>query len=270
MKKVLALAAVAAVMATASVTVAGMAPKTGVNGSLHDMNMITGATQDAYGRVCVFCHTPHNATVVGLDPTDLLPLWNKEINVSGVYNAYQWATDDNFDKIGTIIDPLRGPSRLCVSCHDGSIAVDSHITAQPQAGTKFLTGARAIGENSDLSTTHPIGFSWDAALARNVAADAVSGQTAVVEIAEKTDRFATNINVNGTDYSRVTRGGGRTIGSVLFEGDIFTCASCHEVHNKENVVNTPPTIGGVTAAAPNYFLYAPEEKSLICLSCHNK
>lgn len=267
MKKMVALAVLAAVTATASVTLAGMAPRTGVNGSLHDMNVVSGATDDQFGRVCVFCHTPHNATVTGMDATDVLPLWNKDLNTNTNYAAYQWATQDNLDAIGTIVDPLLGPSRLCVSCHDGSIAADSHITTAAQAGSLNLTGARAIGEGSDLSTTHPIGFSYSDALQRNTAADALTGATAVSEIALKSDRFATDIDVDGTSYDRVTRAGGRTIGSVLFNGDIFTCASCHEVHNKENVVNTPPD--GVTAA-PNFFLYAPEEKSLICLSCHNK
>ena len=68
-------------------------------------------------------------------------------------------------------------------------------------------------------------------------------------------------------YDSVSRTlGGRTIGDVLYQGDIMTCATCHEVHNKENVVQDVGTDG----SQPNYLLYAKETDSLICLSCHLK
>jgi hypothetical protein len=65
----------------------------------------------------------------------------------------------------------------------------------------------------------------------------------------------------------VTRAGSRTIKSTLYNGSIMTCATCHEVHNKENAAQDAATDGSAT---PNYFLYAKESNSLICLSCHVK
>ena len=68
----------------------------------------------------------------------------------------------------------------------------------------------------------------------------------------------------------------------------MTCATCHEVHNKENATQddyksgpkatglVAGTLGPngeavqVTQDAPNYFLYAKQTESLICLSCHIK
>jgi hypothetical protein len=263
MKKVTILTAVLAVAATATMSFAGMNARTGVNGSFHDMNVVSGTTPDAYGRVCVFCHTPHNAKVTGVDATERLPLWNKTVSVA-TYAPYQWATPANLAAAGSIADPLVGPSRLCVTCHDGSIAVDTHGPAAPEVGILKLTGNRAIGSGANLESTHPIGFSYTDALARNVAA--AGPINAVVELALPTERFATAVASSETGYTTVTRDGQRTIESVLFNGAIMTCATCHEVHNKENVA-MPVGTNGIT---PNYFLYAPQAGSAICLSCHVK
>jgi hypothetical protein len=40
---------------------AGSAPATGIVGSVHDMNMFEFVFNDPQQRVCIFCHTPHNA-----------------------------------------------------------------------------------------------------------------------------------------------------------------------------------------------------------------
>ncbi|MBK5273635.1 MAG: cytochrome C [Desulfuromonadales bacterium] len=266
MKKSTVLAAVVAVAATATMSYAGMNARTGVNGSFHDMNVVSGTTPDVYGRVCVFCHTPHNAVVTGVDGTERLPLWNKTVSVA-TYVPYQWATPDNLAAIGAIADPLVGPSRLCVTCHDGSIAVDTHGPATPEVGILKLTGNRAIGIGANLESTHPIGFKYSDAVKRNILADAALGTTAVDEIVPASERFASAVAINEAGYTTVTRNGQRTIGSTLFGGDIMTCATCHEVHNKENVINDLSTDG---TTRPNYFLYAKEAGSAICLSCHVK
>lgn len=101
--------------------------------------------------LCVFCHTPHNA-----NPTRAL--WNREL--SGVtYTLYQSSTLE-----ANLAQPT-GSSRLCLSCHDGILALGnlrvaptgSHFTLGP------LTGKAALG--TDLSDDHPISFVYDSALA---------------------------------------------------------------------------------------------------------
>jgi hypothetical protein len=246
---------------------AGMEARTGVNGSLHDMNVFVGAGADTYGRVCVFCHTPHNATAMSDSIT--APLWNHQ-ETAAVFDPYIWATPENSDLL--IFDPLEGPSRLCMSCHDGVIAVDQHNGSVSQLGSTVLSGAARgnIGNSaaaSGLSDDHPIGFDYDEALdARNVADGTGIGLKA--ELVPKTEFFATAVDTNqaaGT-YNNVTREGTRQIQDVLYDGYLMTCASCHEVHNKENVIQ----LAGSNLVTPNYFLYGLESESLICLSCHIK
>ena len=291
MKKTVAVAALAAVAAAATLSYAGGPARTGVNGSLHDMNYYAVNTmaeynssvphvgqmkQDVYNRVCVFCHTPHNATVAdsSMNP---LPLWGNTVSDLQP-TPYQWATPANKSLTGVDTDVLAGPSRLCMTCHDGSIAIDAHTSNGTENNGLFtLSGSRAIGSNDSLiETTHPIGFKWsEAEAARNLKKAVTGGINDVNEIAAKTDQFATKVTHSTTpgEYNTIARNSGRTIGSVLFENDIMTCASCHEVHNKENAVQDPAVknaAGVAVAATPNYFLYAKESESLICLSCHIK
>jgi len=273
MEKFTALLAVAVIAASAVTAFAGMGAGTGVNGSLHDMNYYaptkSGGQPEKYERVCVYCHTPHSAAVT--DPSDplgtnYLPLWNHDFTTL-TYTVYNWATPDNLPF--TISDPLVGPSRLCMSCHDGVIAVDQHGPAMSNAGAIKLSGNSAVGSSGSLANDHPIGFDYiQARTARNLTE--INGITVnVQEIVDENQTFATAITVSDTQgtYNTVTRAGTRAIKSTLYNGKIMTCATCHEVHNKENATQATSTDGSAT---PNYFLYAKEQYSLICLSCHIK
>jgi predicted CXXCH cytochrome family protein len=107
--------------------------------------------------VCVFCHTPHNATSDG-------PLWNHGASVAS-YTPYYSST------LFTPVGQPTGSSRLCLSCHDGTVAlglVSSRLTpiamqgvnsAIPQGHTGFV--------GTDLSADHPVSFSYQAAYANS-------------------------------------------------------------------------------------------------------
>jgi len=292
MKKVIATIAAIGCLSAAGVALAGIEAGTGINGSLHDMTLVVGPTADSMGRVCVFCHTPHHAAVT--TNTDQLPLWNHTMTDDSQFTAYTWATPLNVQ--ATIDDPLAGPSRLCMSCHDGSIAIDQHGKAMAENGTTKIdtlnTGMDGVGRanlTKDLSNTHPIGFNYNTIeAARNADANLRASKNAAgttnygAEIVKSSNKYASAIDTNqaaGT-YNVVTRdASGKRIQDNLFGGDIMTCATCHEVHNKENATQVAwaasktLTLGGgvtKTQTAPNYFLYAKEDKSLICLSCHVK
>lgn len=264
MKKLVCFLVLAAMAAGSSY--AGYPARTGITGSVHDMNEYVGAEPDVYGRSCVFCHTPHNA-MKSDDEMEPLPLWNHDFSQLDFSDGvYIWATPLNESLV--INDPLVGPSRLCMSCHDGSVAIDQHGPSRRAEGTLFLTGDVAVGQYGDLTDDHPIGFSYgDALIARNTEGLLSSGTYG--EVVGKEEKFASSVtpSENSGTYDTVVRDlNGRTIGDVLYQGDIFTCASCHEVHNKESVIQRAGTDG----TTPNYLLYAEEYDSLICLSCHVK
>ena len=101
--------------------------------------------------VCVFCHTPHNAK-----PT--IGLWNREL--PGVsYQLYASST------LKAQLNQPTGSSRLCLSCHDGILALGK-LRVPPKGAPLTLgplSGASSLG--SDLSDDHPISFIYDSALA---------------------------------------------------------------------------------------------------------
>ena len=101
--------------------------------------------------LCVFCHTPHNATPAA-------SMWNKDL--PGVtYQLYSSST-----LRGDLKQPT-GSSRLCLSCHDGFVAMGN---LRVPAAEKTLTLGPMTGSNvlgTDLSDDHPISFVYDGALA---------------------------------------------------------------------------------------------------------
>ena len=69
------LAVIAGVMALATPAFAQ-----GIENSVHDLNVYnTNAVTMPDGRICVACHTPHNAKAAVTDA----PLWNHEASLGG-------------------------------------------------------------------------------------------------------------------------------------------------------------------------------------------
>ncbi|WP_136516093.1 cytochrome C [Geomonas edaphica] len=251
MNKKIVLSALSIVALSTSMAFALTAPRGGVAGSIHDMNQYPGATKDSQGRVCAFCHTPHHAAT---DGNDYLPLWSHVLPTTS-YVPYNTATID------ATIDPstmMEGPSKLCMSCHDGAIAVDTHYSTTDN-GSKHLSGDSfgnaALAENASLSNDHPIGFVFDAVAAGNPDTGAPGTSTEKGKdnyIKTSGAKYDGNLDTTMTVASRLYNGS---------QGAIMTCATCHDVHNKKNADDPTKT---------NYLLLAPNTDSKLCLSCHIK
>ena len=161
-------------------------------GSDHDFS---GDTWNPSGQICLVCHTPHNADVT----VTASPLWNHEVSAAS-YTLYTSPTLD----AGPMTQPT-GTSLLCLSCHDGTVAVDNFGGAT--GGTKFVSGHELIG--TDLRDDHPISFQYTTALA----------------------------TTDGGLYDPATQAsglGGTIDNDLLFSGSL-DCASCHDVHNGSGV-----------------------------------
>ena len=117
----------------------------GIAGTAHDLSAQGWGTT----QICIFCHTPHNAQAV-----PGAPLWNHAVTVA-TFSAYTSAT------LNAVVGQPTGTSKLCLSCHDGTVALDSY---GGNAGTHFMDpGGAKLG--TDLTNDHPISFTYDAALA---------------------------------------------------------------------------------------------------------
>jgi predicted CXXCH cytochrome family protein len=105
-------------------------------------------------RICVFCHTPHNAT-----PRS--PLWNRELEPR-VYQVYASPTL----RAGPLPQPS-GPTKLCLSCHDGTVAMGAVLNPAggiQMAGGGLLPGGSLSNFGLDLSGHHPVSFPYQNAL----------------------------------------------------------------------------------------------------------
>ncbi|MEW5788528.1 MAG: cytochrome C [Pseudomonadota bacterium] len=191
-----------------------------ITGSAHDFT----SSSWSGGRICVACHTPHKSDTSVADA----PLWN-HASTTASYTLYSSPTLK-----ATITQP-GGSSKLCLSCHDGTVAVNSFGGV---TGTTMISTASNLGTN--LKSSHPIGFTYDTTL---------SSQNGSLHDP------ATKVVTIGSGTQTKTG----TIGSVLLYGGKLECGSCHDVHNTF-------TVGGSGTG----LVKVDPSGSKICLSCHDK
>lgn len=124
--------------------------------SKHDLSVTGPGAFKAVSEsdICIFCHTPH-----GADPSNP-PLWNRSLAAVS-YTPYNSST------MKVTVGQPTGASKLCLSCHDGTVALgilNSRPSGIPmQSGSGPLTGPTLLG--TDLSGHHPVSFTYDKDLA---------------------------------------------------------------------------------------------------------
>ncbi|HZD31747.1 MAG TPA: cytochrome c3 family protein, partial [Candidatus Angelobacter sp.] len=112
---------------------------------MHNLSPASGSTLYVpTGNLgCTYCHAPHS----GLG--GVTPLWNQQLSKS-TYIPYNSTT---YHQTGNTQPPLGVTSSLCLSCHDGTVAV-----GQTAAYGKVTTvGSWTPGDTfgSDLTSSHP-------------------------------------------------------------------------------------------------------------------
>ncbi len=160
----------------------------GIANTKHDFSATFGG-----GQICNACHAPHNTSSTSL-------LWNHTAS-SATYTLYSNTAGGS---LNAAMSQPGSVSKLCLSCHDGTVAVDSFGGATAPTGA-FIGAPGNLG--TSLGDDHPIGFTYDAALAT-----ADGGLTSPVSA------------------SLVKTGVAVPLYSAKME-----CASCHDVHNAPGV-----------------------------------
>ncbi len=151
MKKVLLLAVAAALLAAPAFG--------GISGTKHDLSSASSpnaaglkGTNDN-GQICVYCHTPHGATAVGV-----APLWNR----SGTYTINSIYSSNTLNANITTSAVQNSDAPLCLSCHSGT-ALAGTLNNPPNNSTGFAAPTGNLAGTSkdiglDLNNDHPIGF----------------------------------------------------------------------------------------------------------------
>ena len=100
-------------------------------------------------EICVFCHAPHNVSSAA-------PLWNR-YDSGQVYIPYTSTT------LKAAVGQPTGASKICLSCHDGTVALGMVRSRSAAISmTQPLGAEQNLG--TDLSDDHPVSFSYDSSL----------------------------------------------------------------------------------------------------------
>jgi predicted CXXCH cytochrome family protein len=267
MKKVTrGLAVVGLVLSLASYALAftpdgGYVPGAGIDGTVHDLGTVhnnmnyIASPPDPLTRKCIFCHAPHNTyrlstAAGGAGPQapaafNYLPLWNHTLQTNTAYTMYEngpGAPQSGPHASQAILNGMipGSTSLLCLSCHDGSVAVNSYgngaqLSRSISTGTTIISSTTyLIGQNKYLGNHHPIGFDYDMV------------QSVDTEIRNPDTAMLTPMSFI-RDHLYAGSGG---ISSNM------ECGTCHSVHNKGNSGET--------------LLWRSDQNSELCLTCHDK
>lgn len=273
-----------ALIALSSSGIAGIANtkhNLGVTGT--GTNHLTTGTAE----ICVFCHTPH-----GADTGAVVPLWNKTFT-PGAYQTYDTLGTSSLDgavaQVGSV-------SVACLSCHDGTQAMDTVINAPGSggydplgarmatdadwAGSAFLNGTTITSIGTDLRNDHPVSIQYGGGgvdfVTHPVTGTASQSTAALgdtdfvqpygrqvngtpvwwVETGTGTERNKTDMQLYTRDGNNATDVGGSWTGSTELQ-PFVECASCHDPHVEDQGSN--PT-----------FLRISNDSSAVCLACHIK
>jgi len=115
-------------------------------------NLSPGGTSPIQGTVsapCLYCHAPHSSRTATLP----VPLWSQQLSSVQSYQVYTSTTMVNQTNPSP---PLGSDSTLCLSCHDGTVAVG---TLQPWGQVPMsgsMNPADILGTN--LQSVHPFSF----------------------------------------------------------------------------------------------------------------
>lgn len=211
-------------------------------------------------QICVFCHTPH-----GANTQVAAPLWNRNLSVQ-TYTPY---TSSSMD---AITSQPGGNSKLCLSCHDGTMAIGTvgvldGVSPATIAMTGTATGDVMPADSGvdsgftrnlgiDLSNDHPISFTYDTALASN-------------------DGELRSPPVNDGAVPVVANRVAGVIPKPLFplEANQMECTTCHDPH----IWESDPNKGNLKFLRGNRLQQMQpigagfdKNNDNVCLACHDK
>ncbi len=191
-------------------------------------------------QICQPCHTPHNSKPLMGDgtPNTFAPLWNHTLS------TVSYTFHNKFDNPAQVYDAANttaslGISKLCLSCHDGSVALGAF--GGQTGSTTMLTyngGGANIGgaDGTELSNDHPIGITYTYSTSTTFGAR-------TNQYKYQTYSTSTSLYSPGTKY----------LSSLMKDGRV-QCTSCHGAHSNSQ----------------GYQLGMNNAGSVLCLACHKK
>jgi len=228
-----------------------------IKGGPHDLSSgsaLTNSNSTIDAQTCIFCHVPHGGS-------NSIPLWNRSNPSAGSYSVYASTT---LMQTETAANVVGGVSGACLSCHDGSIALDVLTNVNGVAKpTGFVTFSQGVNSKAnygnsgsgvkdimtlagtisnplpflgqDLRNDHPVAVSYDTAYSGDTSHYSNRGANAYLTAGSGNVKLPLYTTTGVTGLS-------------------VECSSCHASHDN--------TLGN--------FLRVANTGSQMCLGCHKK
>src|SRR3954465_13905612 len=216
----------------------------GIEGSPHDFSG-TNYTWNTRHGVCSQCHSAHNT-----DPAQIVPLWAHATSTAS-FTMYSSPTLN-----ASMPSSPTGVALACLSCHDGVTGINAPISGLGTNAPVLIDDSAKIG--TDLHVTHPISFTYDAALA---VADGELENPLTYKIGDPKTLLTINTAPvppawDGTSLT------GKSIDEALLVGHKMQCSSCHDPHK---LIGSAPSSGIMVKISGSD---TAGRGSLICRICH--
>ena len=109
----------------------------------HDLSPAgTSPVKGSIANSCLYCHAPHASMGIGT------PLWNQQLSVQ----TYSMYTSTTYHQTGEQ-PPIGSASKLCLSCHDGTVAPGQTVAFGALAMSGVMKSTSVFG--NDLKSSHP-------------------------------------------------------------------------------------------------------------------
>jgi predicted CXXCH cytochrome family protein len=186
----------------------------------HQLTVGSGSPVTGADAGCQYCHASHSGFATGT------ALWNQKLATT-VYVPYASST---YHQKGNPQPPVGTDSSLCLSCHDGTVAVGQTIAYGPMIMNGTMNGTDLVGA-LDSSNQHPLQPQHPFSLA--------------LPLQDSLDL-----------YTGVVQGHTQDAAVSLPKGNV-ECTSCHDPHvqNKDQV--------------STMFLVRDSSKGQLCQACHD-
>jgi predicted CXXCH cytochrome family protein len=218
---------------------ASLAGTGSIQGTPHDLSAVEG------GASCSFCHTPHGA-MAGT------PLWSHTLSTA-VYKIYESSS------LKAKVGQPTGSSKLCLSCHDGTVALSETISGST-GGAYMSAGSANLG--TDLSDDHPISFVYSSGLsAENAQIRSPIGLPEPLKLDRSGELQCTTCHDAHDNHN------GKFL--VMSNERSQMCVSCHDL--KGWTVSVHESSGVLVAGASDPYLQEGNRGTLAeagCLACH--
>jgi len=226
-------------------------------------------------QICVFCHTPHAA-----NPQAKVPLWNRGLS-GATYQVYgSQINGSGTSSLDATVSQPNGISKLCLSCHDGTLAIGAvDVLNGTASSTVEMAGVGGSGEmapgtfgvdsgftrnlGTDLTNDHPISLMYDHNLVVMDGEMRVPSEQADIVVRTRDPlpadqpRKAIHLQPVATNTT----------------GGLVQCNSCHDPHIRDD---EDPGIKFLRLnrlqknVHPSTDTVFNKDNDIICLSCHQK